>query len=77
MARLAPLSPRNPVDLGDRVRPLPGDGPVPTMPGWQAIHTPGHTPGHIVLFREADRLLIPGDAVATVRQESVLSVAMQ
>lgn len=22
------------------VRPLPADGSVPTMPGWQAIHTP-------------------------------------
>lgn len=65
MARTAPIYPRNPVDLGDRVRALPADGSVPTMPGWRAVRTPGHTPGHIALFREADRLLIPGDAVAT------------
>lgn len=28
---------------------------------WQAVHTPGHSPGHLCLFREADRMLISGD----------------
>src|SRR5262245_9323024 len=26
--------------------------------GFQIIHTPGHTPGHVIYFREADRLVI-------------------
>lgn len=43
------------------------------MPGWRAIHTPGH----VALFREAARILLPGDAVATVRQESAFSVVTQ
>lgn len=74
---LAPLDPRNPVDLGDRVHALPADGTVPHMPGWRAVHTPGNMPGHVALFRDADRILIPGDALATVRQESAISVATQ
>ncbi len=28
---------------------------------WQAVHTPGHSPGHLCLFRQSDRVLISGD----------------
>ena len=77
MARMAMLYPRGPIDLGGRVLTLPEDGSVPGMPGFRWIHTPGHTPGHVVLFREDDRLLIAGDAFVTTRQESVLSVLSQ
>ena len=77
MARMAMLYPRGPIDLGGRVLALPDDGSVPGMPGFRWIHTPGHTPGHVVLFREEDRLLIAGDAFVTTRQESVLSVLSQ
>ena len=44
---------------------------VPGLPDWQVIPTPGHTPGHLALFREADRALIPGDAVLTVNLNSL------
>jgi glyoxylase-like metal-dependent hydrolase (beta-lactamase superfamily II) len=47
------------------------------MPGWRWVHTPGHTPGHVSLFRFSDRLLIAGDAFVTVRQESLLAVMSQ
>jgi glyoxylase-like metal-dependent hydrolase (beta-lactamase superfamily II) len=47
------------------------------MPEWQWIHTPGHTPGHISLFRKSDGILIAGDAITTVKQESLLSVLTQ
>ncbi len=30
---------------------------------FRVVHTPGHTPGHLCLFREAERLLIAGDTV--------------
>jgi glyoxylase-like metal-dependent hydrolase (beta-lactamase superfamily II) len=43
------------------------------MPGWRWIHTPGHTPGHISLYRDSDRSLIAGDAFVTTRQESAIS----
>ena len=42
------------------------------MPGWRWVHTPGHTAGHVSLFRDADRTLIAGDAFVTTKQESAL-----
>jgi len=77
VSRLSPAAPERGIDLGRRVQPLPSNGQVPGMPGWQWIHTPGHSPGHVSLFRDADRSLIAGDAVSTTKQESVFSVAMQ
>jgi len=47
------------------------------MQGWKWIHTPGHTPGHVSLFREEDRALIVGDAFVTVKQESLYKVLTQ
>lgn len=41
------------------------------------IHTPGHTPSHISLFRDKDRTLIAGDAFVTVKQESLYKVITQ
>jgi glyoxylase-like metal-dependent hydrolase (beta-lactamase superfamily II) len=77
MARLATLYPRQPIDLGGQVRALPPDGTVPTLPAWRWMHTPGHTAGHVSLFREKDRTLIVGDAFCTTKQESLLAVASQ
>jgi glyoxylase-like metal-dependent hydrolase (beta-lactamase superfamily II) len=71
------LYPKKPIDISDRVFALPTDGTIPQMPGWQWIATPGHSPGHVSLFRESDRTLIAGDAFVTTRQESVLSVLTQ
>ncbi|MBW8878576.1 MAG: MBL fold metallo-hydrolase [Acidobacteria bacterium] len=75
MARVASrFFPRSPIDLGPRLRLLNEDGSLPGMAGWRWIHTPGHTPGHVSLFRDADRVLIAGDAFVTMRQESLISV---
>lgn len=74
---LSPLFPRGPIDLGSRAAMLPGDGSVPTMPGWRWIHTPGHTAGHVSLFRDGDRTLLAGDAFVTTRQESISNVMTQ
>ncbi len=57
-------------DFGARVRALPADGSVPGLEGWRWLHTPGHAPGHVSLFRDADRTLIAGDAVATMDLDS-------
>ena len=32
--------------------------------GFRVIHAPGHTPGHIILFRDSDRVAIAGDVLA-------------
>lgn len=77
MAKLSPLYPHNGIDLGNRVIALPEDGSIPYMPGWRAIFTPGHTKGHISLFRNTDRVLIAGDAFTTVKQESAVAVLSQ
>jgi glyoxylase-like metal-dependent hydrolase (beta-lactamase superfamily II) len=47
---------------------------VPGLPDWQAVPTPGHTPGHVAFFRDKDRVLITGDAVLTVNVNSVPSL---
>jgi len=77
MAGLSWAYPRGPVDVGERARFLPADGSVPGMPGWRWIATPGHTAGHVSLFRDEDRTLIAGDAFITVRQESAFAVMLQ
>jgi glyoxylase-like metal-dependent hydrolase (beta-lactamase superfamily II) len=74
---LSRIFPNKPIDLGARVSALPEDGGVPGMPGWRWIHTLGHAPGHISLFRDEDRALIAGDAFVTTRQESALAVLTQ
>jgi glyoxylase-like metal-dependent hydrolase (beta-lactamase superfamily II) len=56
---------------------LPADGTVPFLPGWQWIHTPGHSPGQVAFFRDSDRTLISGDAFITVKQDSFYKVLVQ
>jgi glyoxylase-like metal-dependent hydrolase (beta-lactamase superfamily II) len=77
MAVMSPLYPRTSANLTGKVQPLPEDGSVPTLPGWQYFHTPGHARGHISLYRESDKLLLPGDAFCTTKQESFIAVAKQ
>jgi len=77
MSWLCPLYPRGPVDVSRWLRTLPADGIVPEMPGWRWLHTPGHSPGHISLWRAADRTVIAGDAFITTRQESAYAVTVQ
>ncbi len=76
-ALLSPLFPRGPVNVGDRLRILPEDGSVPSMPGWRWLHTPGHSVGQVSLWREADRALIAGDAFVTTAQESAYAAVTQ
>jgi len=71
------LYPNEPADLGNRVHALNKEGSLPFLPKWRYVHTPGHAPGHISLFRDTDHLLITGDAFVTTRQESVFSILFQ
>ncbi|WP_037285221.1 MBL fold metallo-hydrolase [Saccharibacillus sacchari] len=77
MAASAPFYPNKGIDLGERVQPLPADGSVPFLPEWRWLHTPGHSEGHISLFRSSDGTLVAGDAFITVKQESALAVLTQ
>lgn len=77
LAWMAPLYPRGPIDIREHLREYPADGSIPGLTGWRWIHTPGHTAGHVSLFRDEDRVLIAGDAFVTTKQESLLAVATQ
>lgn len=77
VAKMSFFFPIEPINLGQNVIPLPDDETIPVLPSWRWLHTPGHTPGHISLFRESDRVLIAGDAFVTVKQESLYKVFTQ
>lgn len=77
VAKMSPLFPHKPINLGDYVQSLPAEGQIPHLPDFRWIHTPGHSPGHISLFREKDRTLIAGDAFVTVRQDALYKVFTQ
>lgn len=70
IAQLSRAFPSRGYDFGARIHALPEDGTVPGAPGWTWLHTPGHTNGHVSLWREDGRLLIAGDAVATMDMDS-------
>lgn len=77
MALFSFIFPKKPINAERHLRELPEDGTVPELEDWRWMHTPGHTPGHISLFRERDGVMIAGDAFVTTVQESVLSVMTQ
>ncbi|GIQ69753.1 MBL fold metallo-hydrolase [Xylanibacillus composti] len=77
VAKMSPLFPNEPVNLGNHIHTLPSDGSVPYLTGFRWIHTPGHTPGHISLFRDKDRALIAADAFVAVKQDSLYKVLTQ
>jgi glyoxylase-like metal-dependent hydrolase (beta-lactamase superfamily II) len=77
VSEMSPLFPNHGINLGERVKKLNQGGGLPYMNGWRWIHTPGHTPGHISIFRDIDQALIVGDAFVTVKQESLFKVIMQ
>jgi glyoxylase-like metal-dependent hydrolase (beta-lactamase superfamily II) len=71
------LFPKGPSDISDYLYSLPADGTIPGLQEWKYIHTPGHAPGHISLYREADGVLLAGDAFVTTRLESAISSLTQ
>ena len=73
LAQMARLFPHGGIDLKTHVQALPDTGEIAEMRGWRAVHTPGHTAGHISLWRESDRVLLAGDALATMNQDSWIS----
>jgi deazaflavin-dependent oxidoreductase (nitroreductase family) len=52
--------------LAEVAHPLGPGGAVPGVEGWEWIHAPGHTPGHVAYVRHQDRVVLSGDAVLTL-----------
>jgi glyoxylase-like metal-dependent hydrolase (beta-lactamase superfamily II) len=77
VAKMSPMFPNEPINLGNQVEKLPSDGSVPFLNGFRWIHTPGHSPGHVSFFRDSDRMLIAGDAFINVKQDSLYKVLTQ
>lgn len=77
VAKMSPLFPTTPIDLGSHITALPPNNEVPYLPDFKWIHVPGHSPGQIALFREKDRTLIAADAFVTVKQENLYKVMTQ
>jgi len=73
LAQMARLFPHSGYDLKNYIHALPENGEIKEMSGWRAVHTPGHTAGHLSLWRESDRVLLAGDALATLNQDSWIS----
>jgi glyoxylase-like metal-dependent hydrolase (beta-lactamase superfamily II) len=87
MTLLSPLYPGEPIDVGSRLNAfVEGDALGGTqleilenlrqLPGWQILHTPGHTPGHVSFFRPSDRTLLVDDAFCTTKPESFFEAAI-
>ncbi len=66
LSRVFPPGGHRPV----KTKVLPLGNHLPAMPEWRWIHTPGHTPGHVSFFRDTDRVLLTGDALATMDLDS-------
>lgn len=77
MTWLSRFFPTHPIDVSSRLQALPPDGVVPFLSEWTWIATPGHSRGHISLWRERDRVLVSGDAVITTAQESAYGAITQ
>ncbi len=89
IAMLSRVMPYGTRDLGDRLRVLTPDegqpdgapggdhGMLPGFADWRWVHTPGHAPGQVAFYRESDRTLLAGDAVATMNMDSYLELAIK
>ncbi len=66
------VSAKPPFDLGGHLRGFePG---VDVLPGWECLHTPGHSPGHVAYFRRDDGTLLAGDAATTMNLDSLPAI---
>lgn len=63
--------------LQDVARPFDPSAGVPGLPDWDAVPTPGHTPGHVAFVRREDRVAITGDALVTVDLNSPRGLLLQ
>lgn len=76
MAQVVRFVPNIGLDLEPWLREF-SDSRLPWLQEWQVVETPGHTPGHISLFRESDATLLAGDALTTMNQDNLVAALSQ
>ncbi len=74
LAQVSRFLPPQKFDLSDVLETLPDDGQLDVLGGWQVIQTPGHSPGHVSLWHEDDRVLLAGDALCTADMDSLVGM---
>jgi glyoxylase-like metal-dependent hydrolase (beta-lactamase superfamily II) len=77
LAQMARVLPNAMFNFTGRLEIYPDDGNLPFLSGWRVIDTPGHTPGHVSLWREDDRVLLAGDALCTADMDSIVGITTQ
>ncbi len=73
IAFMSRFFPHSGYDFGNLVHAIPENGEIVELPNWKIFHTPGHTAGHVSLWRESDRTLLVGDALTTMNLDSWVS----
>ena len=71
-SKLSFFFPNSTIQLGRRVETLDLLSPLPGVPGWVTVPTPGHSPGHVSFFHPEQGTLLAGDAVVTMNLDSFL-----
>lgn len=74
LGKVLPFKALQPPNLSDVVQPVDPDTGIPALPQWRCVPTPGHTPGHMALFRPEDGVLLSGDAVLTIDLNSPIGL---
>lgn len=77
LAQIARLGPFPTFNLTGLLETYPEDGVLPFLPDWRVVETPGHSPGHVSLWHETDRVLLAGDALCTMDCDSYVGMATQ
>lgn len=75
--QMSRLYSNKPVNVAERIHQLPQDGSIPGLIDWKWIPTPGHSPGHISLFREKDGVLLAADALTTMNMRKMGEMVSQ
>ncbi len=74
LAQASRLMPHTMFNLTGQLELFAAEGNAPFLPDWKIIETPGHSPGHVSFWHEADRVLIAGDALATANFDSIIGL---
>lgn len=69
---LARVLPHRTANIAEQLEELGNNLPKLGMEDWEALNTPGHTPGHVSFFRGSDGALLAGDALTTMNLDSFL-----